>query len=116
MIWILCPAVELPVSERDLRLLGSADKDGTGIAGPDSIGFPAKELNQVESDMRFVQHAFCGSLVGSVVYQNAYSLTANEVTDDVGVNPGDAVKFARPIPPVVRPCDPDRKSTRLNSS
>ena len=43
---------------------------------------------------------------GSVTHDQLDPLVFSEVADDLGINPRDGLEFARPIPAIVRPCQP----------
>jgi len=102
---VLGPGVEVPVGEGDLavRIL---DEDGAGVAEPDPVGLPGVEVEAGHVGSGAQEDALGALFGGLVVDEDVDILTAGEVADDLGVDPGDGLELSGPVLGVVRPRDP----------
>ena len=113
VIVVLCPSVELPSHQTNWIARGGCglvfdDECRTGISEPDPIGGCLEKANRIKIDAHGVE------MLGHPVFHPAtsnddmHALRAAEITDDLGVNPGNRLKLARPVVAVMWPRDPGR--------
>ena len=102
---VLGPGVELPVGDGDLALW-ILDEDGAGVAEPDAVGEPLVEVKAGEVGAGAEEDAARALLGGLVIDEDVDVFAAGEVSDDLGVDPGDGLEFSGPVFGVVGPGDP----------
>ncbi len=102
---VLGPGVEVPVGEGELALR-IFDEDGAGVAEPDPVGLPGMEVQAGHVGSAAEEDASGALLGGLVVDEDVDVFAAREMTDDLGVDPGDGLELTGPVFGVMGPCDP----------
>ena len=102
---VLGPGVELPVGYGEVAF-GVLDKDGAGVAEPDSVGDPVVEVEAGEVGSSATEHGGGSVFSGEVVDENVNVFDAGEVADNFGVDPWDGLELAGPVLGVVGPGNP----------
>ncbi len=102
---VLGPAVEAPVGKGKVALRAQGE-DGAGVAEPDAVGGPLMEVDAGEVGSAALENGGGATLGGLVVDENVNVFDAGEVSDDLGVDPGDGLELTGPVVGVLGPGDP----------
>ncbi len=102
---IFGPCIEVPVGEGKLAF-SITDKNGAGVAGPDTIGGPGVKENLIQIRAGALEDTGREPLGLTVLDEDVHFLARGEQTNDLSVDPRDGLEFAGPVFAIVRPGEP----------
>ncbi len=115
VIRIFRPCVELKVQSEQPGICvigGRRQEDAARVARPHAIGAPMMKANIlgecVRKRARFFEHRARPLFPTPVIDDQVHTLMPRQGADDLGIDPWDRFKLARPVAPQMRPSEPGR--------